>query len=159
MEDLIDIQGLDYINWWPLAFGWWLVIAAVLICIGVTVFYLVRNFKYRRSWQYLSYKRLVFMQAQVGVLDHKEVLQRLSVEMRKIAMLTTKRESCAGLIGKKWLEWLQEHDPAGFDWQTNGAILVNVQYMPDLSNHNADDIAKLINAAQVWVKGGWSKKC
>jgi hypothetical protein len=152
MEDLIDIQGLDYISWWPLALGWWILIAIVLISVGSTVFFVVRKIKYQRSWQYKAYKRLASMQTDIGAADSKQVLQNLSIEIRKIAMLTTKRESCAGLIGPKWLEWLQQHDPTGFAWQENGGLLISAQYMPNSATDNPEQISKLIAAAQGWVK-------
>lgn len=152
MEDLIDIQGLDYISWWPLAVGWWIVLAVAIALISVTVFFTLRKIKYRRSWQYKAYKRLVNIQTEIGAVDSKQILQDLSIEMRKIAMLTTKRESCAGLIGPRWLEWLQQHDPAGFAWQDNGALLINAQYMPSAATNDHEQISKLIAAAQGWVK-------
>lgn len=152
MEDLIDIQGLDYIGWWPLSLAWWVLIACALGVLAACLFMAWRFYKYRKSWQYQAFRRLTTLQQQVDQNDPKQLLQALSMEMRKIAMHSTQRESCAGLIGNKWLQWLQQHDPAGFDWVANGNLLVNVQYMPEAMQYDAMQIATLINAAQGWVK-------
>lgn len=152
MEDLIDIQGLDYISWWPLALGWWMIIALLAGALIVAGYWIVRTYRYKRSWQYQSFKRLEHMRGELEILEHKQILQRLSQEMRKIAMQSTKRETCAGLVGSQWLEWLQINDPLKFTWVDNGALLINAQYMPDTASADPVQIAKLITAAQGWVK-------
>ena len=152
MEDLIDIEGLDAISMWPLAVGWWLTLFVLLIIISVSLYYIRRRYKYRMSWQYKSYARLCVIREQLNNQDHKQVLQGLSMELRKIAMLSTKREACAGLIGTEWLQWLQDHDPTGFKWVEQAQILIDAQYMP---KHQIDDSAmvkKLIQSAQAWVE-------
>ncbi|HSX20278.1 MAG TPA: DUF4381 domain-containing protein [Gammaproteobacteria bacterium] len=152
MEDLIDIQGLDQISWWPLAFGWWVVLGLVIVGVVVASFFLWRSLKYKRSWQYKAFKRLAKMQSQLGQSEPKQILQNLSLELRKIAMLTTQRETCAGLIGDQWLQWLQQHDPAGFDWAQNGRLITALQYMPATEINDPAQINELICAAQGWVK-------
>lgn len=152
MEDLIDIQGLDQITWWPLALGWWVVLGVLLVATVLGIYWLLGKFKYSRSWQAKAYRRLAKMHTQIGQLEAKAILQNLSLEMRKIAMLTTERETCAGLIGEQWLRWLQEHDPAGFDWQQNGNLLTEAQYMPATADADIAQISDLITAAQGWVK-------
>lgn len=160
MEDLIDIQGLDYIGWWPLALGWWWLIGLSCLAAAGAIFWGVRWYKYRHSWQFKAFKRLDLMLSQVAkqtetlaeTQQQKQILQSLSLEMRKIAMRTTQRESCAGLIGQQWLEWLEKHDPKGFTWENDGSLLINAQYMPESENVDPQQIVKLIIAAQGWVK-------
>lgn len=151
MEDLIDIEGLGQIGLWPLAIGWWVLAAVLLISVVVGSIFWYKRFKYKASWQYKSYSILDHMQKQLDHTEPKLVLQKLSLELRKIAMLTTKREACAGLIGKPWLTWLQQHDPAGFNWQENGGILLTAQYMPDTLADDSKQVSKLILAAKNWV--------
>lgn len=151
MEDLIDIEGLSQIKLWPLAIGWWLLIVFFIITVVAVSFFCYKRFKYRTSWQYKSYSNLSNMQKQLDHADPKLVLQNFSLEMRKIAMLTTKREACAGLIGKSWLEWLQQHDPRNFNWQEHGKILLTAQYMPDSVVNDPQQVSQLIAAAKNWV--------
>lgn len=152
MEDLIDIQGLDAIGIWPLAFGWWIVIAAVAALFFGTLVFLWRHFKYRRSWQYQAHKKLASLHQEVGQNDPKRILQALSLQLRKIAIQTTQREACASLSGKQWLNWLENNDPKNYLWTKHGTLLVEAQYMPATTNVENTQITDLINAAQGWVK-------
>lgn len=152
LEDLIDIQGLDHIGIWPLAWGWWLIISAIMICIGITLFYLFKRSRYRNSWQYQAFVRLQNIQHGITTDASKTILQNLSLELRKIAMLTTQRDQCAGLIGTQWLQWLHDHDPAGFNWTTNGKLLIEAQYMPQSVTSEPQQLNQLIEAAKGWVQ-------
>ncbi len=152
MEDLIDIQGLDAISWWPLAVGWWIIIAvSIAVTVGGAI-YLWRRIKYRRSWQYIAHTRLAHLHTQIQIVAPKQTLQNLSLELRKIAMLTTARSSCASLTGKHWLQWLEEHDPSGYNWSQQGELLIAAQYMPETASNDLGQIGALILAAQGWVK-------
>jgi hypothetical protein len=151
MEELIDIEGLAKVGLWPLALGWWFLIVILTVILIAASFFWYKNYKYRLSWQHKSFKNLKKMQKQLENNEFKLVLQNFSIEMRKIAMLTTKREVCAGLIGKQWLQWLQKHDPKGFNWEANGNALIASQYMPETLSNNIEEINKLIDAAKNWV--------
>lgn len=151
MEDLIDIQGLSYIGWWPLAIGWWVLIVIATIIIVTSIFLLIKRYKYKNSWRYIAYKKLNNLQQLLLTNDYKLIIQDLSIEMRKIAMLSTKREECASLAGKDWLIWLHKNDPRGFNWLQNGELLLSAQYQPSASNIDIGTVKKLINAAKQWV--------
>lgn len=152
LEDLIDIQGLDNISIWPLAWGWWVIISLFTISVSIGIFYWLRRLRYRTSWQYKAFMRLQDIQLQVQKHPAKIVLQNLSQELRKIAMLTTKREQCAGLIGVQWLQWLHDHDPSRFNWVTHGTLLVESQYMPQSIHADPEHLTQLVTAAKKWVQ-------
>lgn len=152
LEDLIDIQGLDHIGVWPLAWGWWLIISIITVMVGITLFYLFKRSRYRNSWQYQAFVRLQDIQQRITTDAAKTVLQNLSLELRKIAMLTTQRDQCAGLIGVQWLQWLHDHDPSGFNWADNGKLLIEAQYMPLSVTSEPQQLNQLIDAAKVWVQ-------
>jgi hypothetical protein len=152
LEDLIDIQGLDHIGMWPLAWGWWLVITIVMLGVSAALVYLFLRMRYRKSWQYQAFIRLHDIQQKIPNDAPKTVLQNLSLELRKIAMLTTQRDQCAGLIGMQWLRWLHDHDPSGFNWTDNGRLLIEAQYMPQDIASDPQRLNQLIEAAKVWVQ-------
>jgi len=151
MEELRDIQGLDQISNWPLAIGWWILIgfAIILLAVGCVVWY--KNYKYRCSWQFNSYQKLTTIEKAMGREEPKKLLQELSEELKRIAMQTKTREACAGLVGTRWLQWLQEHDPLGFNWQDQGQLLVQYQYKPMITNSEDTQLGSLITAAKAWV--------
>lgn len=152
MEDLRDIQGLDQVTAWPLAIGWWLVIAIAVVALGIFLWQLFKLYKYRRSWQYQSFLTLQNIEEDCKQEEHKMALQKLAIELRFIAMQYNEREKCAGLIGQPWLEWLHQHDPQKFPWQEKGVLLVKAQYMPELTDTDCAQIYNLIQAAKGWVR-------
>lgn len=152
MEELRDIQGLDQISSWPLALGWWLIIAMLCVILAIGVWLIYKKIIYIKSWQYKSYLALQQIEQQVSDYDAKQILHRLAVEIRRIGMLSAARETCAGLMGKQWLSWLQDHDPYSFNWLSEGQVLVQYQYMPDVSDFDKHKLQLLINAAKNWVR-------
>lgn len=157
MEELRDIQGLDNISAWPLSIGWWLVIIAGLVSLGFVLRYWFNHQLYKKSWQCRSYMNLQQIEEQLnkqvvnGFSDFKQILHKLSIEIRRIAMSTTKRETCAGLVGKQWLEWLKKNDPLNYDWPNQGQLLIEYQYMPETKNYDIENLKSLIIAAKQWV--------
>jgi hypothetical protein len=153
MEELRDIEGLDAISYWPLASGWWIIIGLIVVMIAVLIYLFYKRYNYRKSWQYASYKNLQQIETQLLTEDKdtKQLLHKLSVEIRRIAMTTAERESCAGLAGKQWLQWLQAHDPRNYDWPSQGQVLIEYQYMPDAGTKDTLHIKSLIIAAKRWV--------
>jgi hypothetical protein len=155
LREMHDIHGLDAVSAWPLAIGWWLLIILAAVSVIGIFFYSIRRYRYLRSWQYGSFKILQSIEEELrsgAQRDLKQILHQLAVEMRRIAMQAYTRETCAGLIGKQWLTWLEQHDPRQFAWQSNGQLLINYQYMPQVIEVDDNNIQKLINAAKQWVK-------
>ncbi len=152
MDDLIDIQGLDAISWWPLAKGWWFVIVLSSIILVVVAYFLYRRFKYRRSWQYDMYTNLDYIKQNISEVGARASLQELSTYLRIIAMRSADREKCAALVGSNWLDWLQANDPREYPWCKKGALLTNSTYMPNDVEIDISLLEELIMAAKGWVK-------
>lgn len=158
MEELRDIQGLDYISMWPLAIGWWFVLGLIFAGILVGMYLAYKRWVYKKSWQYSSYMMLQKLQEEISKNKavkegtQKLLVDQLAVEIRRIAMAKTTRRSCAGLTGMAWLLWLAEHDPRGFAWDQQGQLLISAQYMPLSSGYDLSQVQNLISAAKQWVK-------
>lgn len=153
VSQLHDIHGLDGIPWWPIATGWWL-LAAMVIVLLVMLVSLVRNvLRYPAgSWRRHAWRQLRELRQQSDRMPVQQLAGDLSELLRRIAIARLGRKQAAGLSGERWLAWLQQHDPAGFDWTQRGKPLLTLPYAP----HGAfEDTRKqllpLINAALVWV--------
>lgn len=158
MEELRDIQGLDQISAWPLAIGWWILLSVFLLATIAAAVYAWRRYKYRRSWQYRCYENLNDIEAQITQPEesssdyYKRLLHLLAIEIRRIAMQSSARETCASLVGKQWLAWLQKNDPGEFAWNQNGQVLIEYQYMPQLVDLDTNNIKAIITASKQWVE-------
>jgi len=150
---LHDIKGLDEVSWWPLAPGWWL-LAALAIGLLYALVLLLRNLRRypAGSWRRHAWKQLRALKQQANRMPAQQLAGELSELMRRIAIARLGRARAAGLSGQRWLEWLQQHDPAGFGWIRHGQPLLTLPYSPpDSTADNNRQLLPLIEAAFVWV--------
>jgi hypothetical protein len=154
---LRDVHGPDPVGWWPPALGWWLVALAVVL----GVFALVRLYRWWRKtrfslsgWRWDARRRLIALRRRVTLADLKAVAGELSELLRRIAIARCGRDTCAGLSGEAWLQWLSLNDPRGFDWNEQGRLLLELPYSPYDPQVSRQDLLQLIDAALEWVKIG-----
>jgi hypothetical protein len=146
IEQLHDIEGLDAIGHWPLAIGWWVLIACALLVFGSALWLLSCRLKYLRSWKRDALKRLDSLERNLSLSTSGETIAFLSEYLRRIAMRRFPRKECAGIVGDAWLKWLKEQDPKQFNWIEKGRPLIEVPYAPvhkelylnNLKNRNFD---------------------
>ncbi len=157
LESLRDIRCLDAVPWWPLAPGWWVVIAvlvALLLIGGVIAVWMA---VLRRDWRNAARHELHELGLRIHQACAKEVAATTAELLRRIAMVRHGRTACAGLIGEAWLRWLTEHDPAGFPWLERGRILLALPYAPPRDQAYAtgttpDELRALVEAILPWLE-------
>src|SRR5580698_6571728 len=96
LAQLYDIKGLDWINWWPLAPGWWAVLA--LLAMGAGTIYW-RRWAYYRSWKGEAWRAFAALEAGLTSGNAQEIAAALSTLLRRVAMQSFSRAECAGLEG------------------------------------------------------------
>lgn len=153
---LHDIQELDPAGIWPLATGWWLVLATavllILLVIGLRRWRPDwRRYLPRYGWSRDAAQELIMLRHQVTLIDPKTLAARLSELLRRIAIARCGRERCAGLHGDPWLAWLADHDPAGFDWRGRGRLLLDLPYAPPAGLDHQPELREMIDAAMAWT--------
>jgi hypothetical protein len=158
LDQLRDIQGITGVSWWPLATGWWLLLA-VLVALAFAAYHWRTILRLRVPipgitlgtwrWDAAAQLRSLRRRAREGQ-DPKTTVDELSELLRRIAMARWGRESCAGLTGEEWLAWLAAKDPAGFPWEVRGRLLATAPYAPPGALSERDILA-LIDAAYSWV--------
>ena len=158
---LHDIHELDPVSVWPLAAGWWLIIALVVLAVLLIVS--VRRwrpdwqrFLPRYGWTREAEQELARLRARVARGDIKALASELSELLRRIAIARCGRDSCAGLHGEPWLDWLADHDPDGFDWRSRGRLLLDLPYAPPGQFEQQPDLYHLIDAVQAWTAQPWA---
>jgi hypothetical protein len=152
LEQLHDIEGLDFISQWPLAIGWWVLIAIGFIILGTGICWLIGRLLFRRSWKYDTLNKLNILEQGLNETAPQELVLLLSEYLRRIALKRFPRTDCAGLVGSEWLKWLSQHDPKQFDWEQKGILLVEGPYAPALAIESTDQIKEMIHAARNWVR-------
>jgi hypothetical protein len=152
LSQLDDINGLAKVSWWPLAPGWWAVLALLALVIIVSAVLYLRRRARERSWKGDARRELFALEARLNDKNAQEVLAALSATLRRVAMQCFSRAECAGLEGRGWLQWLTGKDPRGFNWADKGMLLIEAPYLPPGKPLDLDTIKALLQATKEWVK-------
>jgi hypothetical protein len=105
----IPLRGLhlpEVVGWWPLAPGWWVVIAAVVVLLGWLLRTWLRHRAHaaarRKALRQLEESRAAFAYHGNPVVLGAEVSELL----RRTMLAYAPRADVAGLTGDAWLAWL-----------------------------------------------------
>jgi len=153
---LRDINGIDPVGWWPPGPGWWVVAALLLLTLIVikwkwsTIVCWIKQ--PRAPWRRDARKQLNLLRKRLTISDSKKIAAELSELLRRIAVARCGRNSCAGLSGKEWLQWLSDNDPKSFDWNSQGELLQQLTYAPPSESDDTPQFEQMIKAAISWTQ-------
>lgn len=144
---LRDIHLPGAISWWPLAYGWWILLA------GLGVAALIGWLMYRRRYRERAAIRGLKSVARALAEGTAPVvcIQRISMILRRFAMSVADSKSVAGLTGEAWLafldgRWQRDEFLAG-----DGRVLIFGPYAP-AGRVSATDAAALNAVCLDWVR-------
>jgi hypothetical protein len=147
----IPLRGLhlpDAVGWWPLAPGWWLVIA--LAVVGLV--YLVRWYLRTRSRG--AARRHAMRQLDQLTADfelHHDAVRfssELSELLRRTMLAYAPRGEVAGLTGDAWLAWLdRDFDKPRFQAEA-GRKLLELPYRKPDDDISAMDLVDVLSAVR-----------
>lgn len=148
LDQLRDIHLPDPVGIWPLAPGWWILIALALLIITI-----VSVIVYRR-YQSNAYRRdAAVVLAEINQLrlngQHSLYLQQLNQLLKQTALAISDRKEISSLSGMDWLRFLD--NSANCSEFTNGVgrILEDGQYRPTVQ---AEDLSTLQQLAERWIR-------
>ena len=141
---LRDIHLPDNVSWWPIAAGWWLLLAIIILSIAIIWFLHIKKERGRLRKQALAELEKVetrFNQHQ----DTQQLASELSILLRRVSISRYPRTDVAGLTGQAWLNFLNAQTKS-FDTDSANAILNGpFQRQPDINS------SALINACRCWI--------
>ncbi len=143
---LKDIHLPPEVGVWPLATGWWLLIAVIVFCI-VSGFWLYRRFK-RRAGLRVANKLLLAIANDPQQTDQQK-LTALSALLRRVALSTAPRSEVASLNGEAWLAYLDKGFKDAPFSQGIGRCLADAHYRATPAEV---DLPALIKLCQRWLK-------
>ena len=153
MQQGIDLSGLRDIHLppmpsaWPLAWGWWILIAgAVFFCVGLWFLMFRKPRLTARKYALGEIARL----SETYRNDSYALAAEISLLLRRIALLKFPRENVAGLYGRKWRLFLESTSKKPVFKGRAGDIVEHVLYLPAELFIN-DDVRPLVVAAKEWI--------
>lgn len=156
LAQLKDIHLPEPVGWWPLAWGWWLLIALMLMVLGTLLwkgYVRRRRQRYRReAMALLEHAYRDYQLSDPDPAARRRYLQQVSHLLRRTALsaLPDARETeLAALSGAQWLRFLELSaalTPAFTEGP--GHILAEGPYQPDPQV----DIDALHRLARQWIR-------
>lgn len=125
LQQLMDIKQLEINFWWPLAPGWWLLIVLLLLLL-YAVFFFIHHYKPIRREALGELLRME--KSYLSTHDATRLVKDVSVLLRRVALAEFEQQEVAGLIGKKWLAFLDAQGKTTEFSRGAGHILIDAPY-------------------------------
>ena len=155
LSQLRDIHLPDPVSWWPLAPGWWILLALAIL-IPLTVYALVKlrkRHRVRHAWRGVAQGELAALRQSLAAkqLTPHQTVAALSVLLRRAAITSLPRDQVAALSGEAWLAFLDQVVGESALFQSPaGRLLAAAPYMPD-SAIDAKSIDALFALCETWL--------
>ena len=146
---LRDLHLPGAIGWWPLAPGWWVLIAIVA---AFAAWFAWREY---RLWRFNAPRRHALRELaryESEYLEHRNpvVLGKQVSELLRRGMLAyAPRAEVAGLTGEAWLAWLDEGLPVPYFHTEGGKSLLQLPYRDPDGDVSDIDVGALLSAVRM----------
>ncbi|MEZ5535545.1 MAG: DUF4381 domain-containing protein [Thiolinea sp.] len=143
-----DIHLPPEVGMWPPAFGWWLVLALLLLALFLAVRYWRRRQPVYRK-QVVQPALLELQRIEQNYADDPaEMIRQLSVLLRRSAISLYGRHKIAGLTGKAWLKFLDQQQRGEVFGQRFAEIITEQPYRKQLQG----DASALATVVREWLQ-------
>lgn len=147
LAQLKDIHLPTPIGWWPLAPGWYVVLA-LIVFIFIFIFYCI--YKNHRNAKAKNYALILLMNYQKEYEKEQNTAltsARISELLRRVALAYYPRREVASLHGEDWLRFLNETGK-GIDFNLVKEMLLDAPF----KTAQTMDLNPLFNTARLWIK-------
>ena len=137
---------------WPLALGWWIALALVIVML-VWLFFAVKKYIAIRKHKRLLFNELTLLENKLKQNPSVSSIAETNVLLRRIALAYLPDSNVASLTGSEWLAFLDSTGNTNRFTQGAGRILIEAPYRSGgLDNYNdAYNDAEFIPLIRAWV--------
>ena len=146
---LRDLHLPDAIGWWPLAPGWWGVIALLVLVLGYTLWRAYRRWRFNGPRRYAMRELARYEHEYLVHRDPVTLGKQLSELLRRGMLAYAPREEVAGLTGSEWLAWLDRGMPLPYFHTEGGKSLMNLPYRDPEGDLSDIDVSALLAAVRM----------
>ena len=153
LQNLNDIVMPSSVPWWPLATGWYVLMALLLLLLGWAIYQFARNWianRYRRS----ALKDLQALARGIKTPAEKDVcLKQIPPLLKRTALSVYPRGRVAGLSGESWYLFLNSTTDMSSFTHSTFETLNQISYSTgDLGDINEQATSDLVRACEHWLK-------
>lgn len=143
---LKEIRYPSNIDWWPMALGWWFILAIIVCAIIVFAMRFLRNFKRNKKRRIALNELHRIRNDEIICSDVSLLTNKLSILIRKSMLAYESRDAVAGLVGEEWLEFLDQNLEEKYFSQGIGRSLVLFPYQnpKDLTSIDVTELCDLV---------------
>lgn len=146
LANLEPLRQGELIGWWPLAPGWWMLLALVIALLVVLAYYLHRRYK-RNAYRRMALVQLQSLHAAYNAQHNaSDYLSQLNALLKSVALRAYPREQVAAAHGLQWRNFLNEGLPPTLQFPASFEAAAYQKTCPEL------DHAQLQLSARHWIK-------
>jgi len=145
LANLRDIHLPDSVSWWPIAYGWWLIIFLVIAAISWLVYKLWQKHQHKQLYRNVSSMFQAINQQYQAEQDSGQLIKQYSQLLRRLMLKRTSRSQVAGLTGKEWIESIHTQCQKPIFDQSTIELLIAGPYQ---RNIQISDFDKLKNSIE-----------
>jgi hypothetical protein len=158
LEQLAPDRAPPPLGWWPLAPGWWGLMALLLMTLVLAAWLRKRRRQPSvKRWQRAALRELAQLQAVLGQDGSGDATIARGVQqlLRRYAIARYGRDAVAALSGDAWIDFVVSH--GGSDWAgDSGRALLRCAYGGAAANQDSPaspaDRERWLNGARAFVK-------
>lgn len=149
--ELRDIHLPEPVFWWPLAPGWWFLIALVIaLALAAYIFIpkLIKKYNHQpaRKLALIEFKNI---QQDFQIQENRQSLaQSLSILLRRVCMTYDSRHNSASITGQTWINKLNSLNPQ----QPFSDDMVNTLLNAPYQKHHEFNAEMLLSQCENWLK-------
>ncbi|MFZ1725554.1 MAG: DUF4381 domain-containing protein [Albidovulum sp.] len=148
LAKLHDIRLPEPIGWWPLAPGWWALLALGSITVLTVV---VLEYRRRRTVRYAALRELDGLKARLSRAPAApDVVTDLAVLLRRVVLSGPEARKFAAASGPVWVAELGQ-GPDGLSVPV-AELLANAPYAPPGTPHAAQELRMALSEAETWIR-------
>lgn len=144
-----DLHLPEAVGWWPLAPGWWFLIALLV------VFLVWQGWRALKRWRFEAPRRFAlreferFESEYVQSRDPVTLGKNVSNLLRRTMLAYAPRDEMAGLTGDAWLHWLDRDLPVPYFHTEGGKSLLALPYRDPNGDFSDVDINAMLAAVRM----------
>ncbi len=147
LNQLRDIHMPEPVSWWPMAIGWYLLIAFILIITGLVSYKLYRRYMNHRA-KHQALRLLADYRRDYEKEKNSQLISaRLSELLRRVALAYYPRARVAALTGDEWIDFLNS-SAKQVDFNPVRNMLLE---MPFQAKQNSS-LKPLFTRTEKWIK-------